>query len=149
MGWIPVLDREIRASGTFLISRPAESNTSAMADLIRLESTQVAFGLSANSEKHSIAHRRPLPRRVNQCQYPRRLAIHLVDQAVVLMGDQLQRAGGYPLSADPWMIHQLGRRLAELLVHPGGRLWIISGDVVPDVEAILQRLGRPYDPHDW
>jgi len=73
----------------------------------------------------------------------------LLDQAVVLMRGQLQRAGDYPLSADPWMIHQRGRRLAEPLVHPGGSLRVISGDVVPDVEAVLQRLGRPYDSHDW
>ena len=64
------------------------------------------------------------------------------------MRHQLQRAGDYPLSADPWMIGQRGRRLAEPLVHPGGRLRIISGDVVPDVEAVLQRLGLPYHSHD-
>ena len=52
------------------------------------------------------------------------------------MGDQLQRAGNYPLSADLWMIHQRGRRLAKSLVHPGGRLRVISGDLVPDVEAV-------------
>jgi len=41
-------------------------------------------------------HRRPLPRCVNQCQYPCRVAVHLVDQAIVLMGDEFQRTGDYP-----------------------------------------------------
>ena len=86
---------------------------------------------------------------MNEGQYPCRVAVHLVDQAVVLMGDQLQRAGNYPLSTDTWMIHRRGRRLAKSLVHLGGRLRVISGDVVPDVEAVLQCLGRPYDSHDW
>ena len=59
------------------------------------------------------------------------------------MGDQFQRARDYPLSANPRMIHQRGGRLAESFVHPGGRQRVISGDVVPDVKAVLQRLGRP------
>ena len=133
----------------FLISRPAENNTSTMVDLTQLESTQAAPGLIGQQRNALICAPAATAEMCEPVSASTRVAVHLVDQAIVLMGDQFQRAGDYPLSADPWMIHQRGRRLAEPLVHPGGRLRVISGDVVPDVEALLQRLGRPYDPHDW
>lgn len=108
-----------------------------MVDLTQPESTQVAFGLPATGETHSFVHRRPLPRRMNQGQDPSRIAVDLVDQTVVLVRDQLQCARNHPLPADPRVIRQRGNRLAEPLVHPGGRLWALGSDVVPDVDAVL------------
>jgi len=66
---------------------------------------RVLFVVELDGILIELVHGRPLPRRVNQCQYPCRVAVHLVDQAIVLMGDEFQRTRDYPLSAYPGMLH--------------------------------------------
>src|SRR5579859_588486 len=52
-----------------------------------------------------------------------------------------------PRSAAQWKFAQVLGGVAEELVHPRGRIRTPSGDVVPNVEAILMRFGRPNDLH--
>lgn len=63
------------------------------------------------------------------------------------MWDQL--AGSLNLSRPPQLrvISKPGGRITEKLIHTDGRSWVVGRNIVPNVNATLQRLRRPNDPH--
>lgn len=89
----------------------------------------------------------PPARRVGEREDPYRVACDLVDQAIAFMGDELAGSRNRSRSAAHWKFAQVLGRAAEELVHPRGRLRTFSGDVIPNVEAVLMCFWRPNDLH--
>ena len=60
---------------------------------------------------------------------------------------QFTGAGNLPRRAKLGMLGQPGCRIAEKLIHSGGRVRVVGRNVVPRVSAVLFRLRCPNDPH--
>ena len=86
---------------------------------------------------------------MNQRQYPHRFAVNLVPEAVAFVRYQLAGPGILSRLAHHGVLDQPGGRVAENLIYPGRRAWIVGCDVVPHIGAVLLRFGRPNNPHAW
>lgn len=94
-----------------------------------------------------LAVKRPLPRCMDQREYPQCLAVDLIDQSVVLVWNQLAGSRYFPGLSQCWMVCQSGCCSTEKCIHPHGCLRVFFRDVVPYVDAILMGLCGPDNIH--
>jgi len=80
---------------------------------------------------------------MHQRQDPHGVSVDLVDQAIALVRDQLTGAVDPPSLAQHRMVSEPCCRITDDFIHLDGRVRVVTRNVVPSVDAVLQRLRRP------
>lgn len=92
-------------------------------------------------------YRWPLPRTMDQDQYPHRVVYYLIDEAIAAVRGQFARSGDLTDMAEHWEGGELGDRVAEKLIDAQGSGRISCGEISPYLTAIPFGLRRSGDLH--
>jgi hypothetical protein len=89
----------------------------------------------------------PLPSRAHQRKYPHGITFKFVDQAIVFVRNPLARTGNLSDATNLRKVGQVMRGVAKRGIHGHCSLFVVLGNIVEDILAILFRFGCPAEFH--